>query len=143
MSHSTTYWAFIFNHSPYIYVEYLKVTPPSPSGDATAITVGAFFGGAIFGATSVVLVVGIVFGVFKLRRNANNRITKEERFVLFILTMRCVCDIRTPPTWGVAGRVPTSSPVSNPMQYTPLARRGVHNSRAEVPSDLDLGSSQG
>ena len=132
------YWAVSFNYSPSIYVEYLKGTLPSPSCDTTADTVGAFFGGAIFGATSVALVVGIVFGVFKLRRKANIRSTKKERFVL--LFMRCVCDIRTPPNWGVAGRVPTSTPVtvSNPMQYTPLARRVVQTSRAEVPSDLAL-----
>ena len=76
------YWAASFNYSPYIYVEYLKVTLPSPSCDTTAITVGAFIGGAIFGAVTVVLVVGIVFGVFKLRRKRSNRSTKEERFVL-------------------------------------------------------------
>ena len=101
------YWAVSFNYSPYIYVEYLKGTLPSPSGDTTAVAVGTFIGGAIFGAVTVVLVVGIVFGVFKLRRNANNRSTEQERFVLFILTMICVCDIRTPCTWGVADRVPT------------------------------------
>ena len=108
-------WAVSFNYSPSIYVEYLKGTLPSPSCVTTSVTVGAFIGGAIFGAVTVVLVVGIVFGVFKLRRNANNRSTKQERFVLFISTMRCVCDIRTPSTWGVAliDFPPPTSPVSN------------------------------
>ena len=93
------YWAVSFNIPPYILLEYLKSTLPSPSGDTTAVTVGVFIGGAIFGAVTVVLVVGIMCGVFKLRRNTNNRSTKQERFVLFSLTMRCDCDIRTPSTW--------------------------------------------
>ena len=76
------YWAVRFNYSTFIYVEYLKGTLPSPSGDTTAVAVGAFISGALFGAVTVVLVVGIVFGVFKLRRKSNNRSTKQERFVL-------------------------------------------------------------
>ena len=67
---------------PYILTEYLKGTLPPPSCDTTAVTVGAFIGGAIFGAVTVVLVVGIVCGVFNLRRKFNNRNTKQERFVL-------------------------------------------------------------
>ena len=76
------YWATSFNYSPYIYVEYLKGTLPSPSCDTTTVTVGAFIGGAIFGAVTVLLVGGIVFGIFKLRRKRSNRSTKQERFVL-------------------------------------------------------------
>ena len=97
------YCAVSFNFPPYILIEYLKGTLPSPSCDTTAVTVGAFIGGAMFGAVTVVLVVGIVFGVFQLRRNTNNRSTKQERFVMFILTMRCDCDIRTPSIRGAAG----------------------------------------
>ena len=60
----------------------MKGTLPSPSGDATADTVGAFIGGTIFGAVTVLLVVGIVFVVFKLRRNTKLRNTTQERLVL-------------------------------------------------------------
>ena len=78
------HWAVSFNYSPYILIEYLKGTLPSPSCDTTAVTVGAFIGGAMFGTVTVVLVVGILFGVFKLsmRRKCYNRNTKQERFVL-------------------------------------------------------------
>ena len=78
------YWAVSFIYSPYILIEYLKGTLPSPSGDTTGVTVGAFIGGAMFGTVTVVLVVGIVSGVFKLsmRRKCYNRNTKQERFVL-------------------------------------------------------------
>ena len=76
------YWAVSFDYSPCINVEYLKGTLPSPSCDTTAVAFGAFIGGAMFGVATVLLVVGIVFGVFKLRRNSNNRSTKQERFVL-------------------------------------------------------------
>ena len=85
------YWAVSFNYSPYVPIEYLKGTLPSPSGDTTAVTVGAFIGGAIFGAVTVVLVVGIVCGVFKLRRNTSNRNSKQERLVLLILTYCEMC----------------------------------------------------
>ena len=78
------YRAASINYPPSIYVEYLKATLPSPSCDTTADTVGAFIGGAIFGAVTVLLVVGIVFGVFKLRRKRSNRSTKQERFVLLL-----------------------------------------------------------
>ena len=76
---------------PLVLIEYLKGTLLSPSCDTTAVTVGAFIGGAIFGAVTVVLVVGIVCGVFKLRRNTSNRNSKQERLVLLILTVTCVC----------------------------------------------------
>ena len=66
----------------------MKGTLPSPSGDTTAVSVGTFIGGAIFGAVTVVLVVGIVCGVFKLRRKCNNRNTKQERFVLLFLLLQ-------------------------------------------------------
>ena len=86
------YWAASSTFPFYILIEYLKGTLPSSSaaGDTTAVTVGAFIGGAIFGAVTIVLVVGIVCGVFKLRRKcySNNRSTKQERFVLFILTVK-------------------------------------------------------
>ena len=85
------------------YIDYLKGTLPSPSGDTTAVAVGAFFGGAIFGAVTVVLVVGIVFGVFKLRRKCNNTKAKQERLVLFILTMKYICNIRTASFFGWVG----------------------------------------
>ena len=75
---------------PLILIEYLKGTLPSPSSDTTAVTVGAFIGGAIFGAVTIVLVAGIVFGVFRLRRNTCNRNTKQERFVLTPYTSRHV-----------------------------------------------------
>ena len=83
MSSSSSCTGHLVSTIPLIfYIEYLKGTLPSPSCDTTAVAVGAFIGGAIFGTVTVVLVVGIVFGVFKLRRNANNRSTKQERFVL-------------------------------------------------------------
>ena len=106
------YWAASINYPPYIHVEYLKSTLPSLSCDTASVTVGAFICGAIFGSVTVVLVVGIVFGVFKLRRNANNRNTKQERFVLFILTMRC----RLHPlgVWQVMPHPPPTSPVFSP-----------------------------
>ena len=112
------YCAVSFNIPPYILIGYLKGTLPSPSCDTTAVTVGVFIGGAIFGAVTVVLVGGIVCGVFKLRRNTNNRSTKQERFVMFILTMRCDCDIRTPSIWGVSG-IESPPRALYPFQQTP------------------------
>ena len=72
-----------------ILIEYLKGTLPSSLCDTTAVAVGTFIGDAISGAVTVVLVVGIVFGVFKLRRNANNGSTKLERFVLYFNYEMC------------------------------------------------------
>ena len=90
MSPSLPHTGQLVSTIPLILIEYLKGTLPSPSSDTTAVTVGAFIGGAIFGAVTVVLVGGIVFGVFKLRRNANKKSTKQEWFVLTPYTSRHV-----------------------------------------------------